>query len=463
VRSIRRRLVDVGAPLYQLLSGRRPWTEYRWRRELQWRPADELAALALARLRPLLRHAAAHVPYYRDLFGRVGFAPEDVGEVADLARLPLTGKADLRRGFPGAVIADNLPSHRRFHTETSGSTGRPFEFYADRADIDARLGSFMLFWEWAGAPPWAAVTQVVVSLRPAATVDGHSAWMERARRVVLGHRMLRVSGLEASPEELAGRLSEIPERTDYLLWGLPSSIARIAAGLLAGGADLPRPPRVIVASGESLLPTDRETMARAFRCPVVNHYSAYEMLHLAQSCPDDPALLHVDPTRAIARVVREDGREAATGESGRLVLTDLGNWVMPLVNYDIGDWARRGPRCPCGRGFPTLETVEGRLGEVIRTPGGRSISPTILGWFLTHVCQALPDIWEFQAVQTAPDALVLLVVPTPCFTAETARRLAAALEAELLGGEMRVTVERVDRIPTEASGKRLVIRSAAAP
>jgi phenylacetate-coenzyme A ligase PaaK-like adenylate-forming protein len=192
----------------------------------------------------------------------------------------------------------------------------------------------------------------------------------------------------------------------------------------------------------------------------VNHYSAYEVLHLAQTCPANHALLHVDPTRAIARVVRDDGRDAAPGESGRLVLTDLGNWVMPFVNYDIGDRARRGARCPCGRGFPTLEMVEGRLGETIRTPGGGSISPTILGWFLTHVCHALPDLWEFQAVQTAPDAVTLLVVPAPRFTADTARRLERAL-AEFLGGGMRVAVERVDHIASEPSGKRLIIRSAA--
>jgi phenylacetate-CoA ligase len=199
-------------------------------------------------------------------------------------------------------------------------------------------------------------------------------------------------------------------------------------------------------------------MTLAFRCPVVNHYSAYEVLHLAQSCPANPGLLHVDATRAIARVVRDDGRDAAPGESGRLVLTDLGNWVMPFVNYDIGDRARRGVRCPCGRGFPTLEMIEGRLGESIRTLAGGSISPTILGWFLTHVCHALPDLWEFQALQTAADAVTLLVVPAPRFTADTARRLEAAL-ADLLGGGMRVTVEPVDHIAPEPSGKRLIIRS----
>src|SRR6188472_2980996 len=103
----RRFLVGAGAPLYELATGRRPWTEYRRRRELQWRSLESLDALALERLQRLLRHAAARVPYYRDAFRRVGVEAADFRSLRDLARLPITRKADLRPGFPDAVIADN--------------------------------------------------------------------------------------------------------------------------------------------------------------------------------------------------------------------------------------------------------------------------------------------------------------------------------------------------------------------
>jgi phenylacetate-CoA ligase len=201
---------------------------------------------------------------------------------------------------------------------------------------------------------------------------------------------------------------------------------------------------------------------RAFGCAVVNHYSSYEVLHVAQTCPDHPALMHVDGERVILRVVREDGHAAAPGESGRIVITDLGNWVMPFINYDTGDWAQAGPPCPCGRGFPTLQSIEGRLGEAIRTPAGKVVSATVLGWFLAHMRGGLPYIWEFQAVQRAPDAVVLRIVPTARFTTEFAAELERALE-EFLGPGVRVTVETVERIATEASGKRLVIKSALTP
>ncbi|MBI4525631.1 MAG: phenylacetate--CoA ligase family protein [Deltaproteobacteria bacterium] len=413
--------------------------------------------MALQRLRPLLAHAVAHVPYYRDLFERTGIRPSDIKTVADLARLPLTGKSDLRSGFPAGVVADNLPASRRFKMQTSGSTGLPFDFYADRTDLDRRIGSFLLFWEWAGAPVGDGVVQVVVSLRPTVTVQSASRWVQTARRFV-GEQVMHVSGIKANPSELLARVSQLSSRSDYLLWGLPSSIARIAVGLLDRNNSLAKLPRVVISTGESLTAADASVIVRAFRCPIVNHYSAYEVLHLAQTCPDNPELLHINSERAILRVVRADGSTAAPAESGRIVITDLGNWIMPFINYEIGDWAEAGSMCPCGRGFPTLRNVEGRLGEIIRTPAGKMISPVTLGWFLAHVRQTAGYIWEFQAIQTAADAIVLHIVPTARFTAEFAQDLERGLE-EFLGGGMAVKVEKVDRIELEASGKRLVIKS----
>src|SRR5262249_59691086 len=95
----------VVQPVFERLSGRRPWSEARRLRELQWRSADELEARALDRLRPLLRHAVAEVPYYRDLFREAGLGPGDIRSAGDLARLPITEKRALRAGFPRRVLA----------------------------------------------------------------------------------------------------------------------------------------------------------------------------------------------------------------------------------------------------------------------------------------------------------------------------------------------------------------------
>ena len=201
----------------------------------------------------------------------------------------------------------------------------------------------------------------------------------------------------------------------------------------------------------------RATIEEAFRRPVVDHYATNEVPHLAQSCPDGGAGLHVMGDRAIVRVVREDGRPAAPGEQGRVLLTDLENEVTPFINYTVGDLAVAGPPCACGRGLPVLATVAGRESEVIRLPAGDAISTFTVEAFM-RVEWDVRTVREYQVVQTARDRVLLKVVTTPEFTRRDAERLRRRFET-FLGPDVRAEVAEVDNIPLESSGKRLAVKS----
>ena len=255
-------------------------------------------------------------------------------------------------------------------------------------------------------------------------------------------------------------LSRVREsgRRGYFLFAFPSYAAWLAARILDSGSELPSLPRVVMSYGETLTPSRQDLIERAFRCRVVNHYSSLEVLHMAQTCPDNPGLLHVNSERAILRIVRQDGTPAPPGETGRILVTDLTNRVMPFINYETGDWGAAGPPCPCGRGFPTLTGIEGRGCEFIRLPSGGIVSPGSLGVFVMRPGGAHPHILEFQAVQKAPGSIELLIVPAGSYSPGTSDLIAREIEA-LMGPGMSVTVTFVDRIEPEPSGKRPVIRS----
>ena len=444
--------------VYERLTGQRPWEELRRLRELQWRPAAELEARALEKLRAIVSHAHAHVPHYRDLLRRAAVEPGEIHSIADLSRIPISRKADLRPDPTGRVLAANLPARRRATGSTAGSTGMPFRFFTDRATAEVWLGSYMLFREWANAPFGSTMLWIPGPAHASAAAKS-LAWMRAgATSLALGERTIRLSDFEPDVAELCGRIRRSVGEGGFAIWGFPSYIARIAKELLESGAELPSPPRVVFTYAETLSLLNRRAIEEAFRCRTANHYSAWEVLHMAQTCPDYPDLLHVNSERAIVRVVREDGSAAPAGEVGRVVVTDLANYVMPFINYEIGDWAMAGESCPCGRGFPTLVSLEGRLGEVLRTPTGRTVLPIALCRFLNIRARAHPYIWEYQAVQTVPEHVQFRVVPTARLTPDRVDWLRAELEG-FLGPGVSVVVEPVARIPVEASGKRLLVRS----
>lgn len=446
-------------PLAERLGGRRMWSELRRLRAAQWLPPAELEARTVAQLRPLLRDATAHVPYYSDLFGRTGVQPDEIRTLADLARIPITTKADLRAGFPERTTARNLSPGRRQRMMTSGSTGLPFEFYWDRAAQDIRFGAYLFSLEWAGVALWDTRIAILIPSSFATNTRPPSRLRQFARSMVLGEQHLRLPADDLGAPALRVLLARIPRRRRYFLRGYPSAIAWLARQLLAQRPLLERTPHAVITYAESLTAVDAAIIREAFRCPVVNYYTAWDVPHMAQTCPDNLDAMHVVSDRVIVRIVRPDGSDAPPGESGRVVVTDLANYVMPLVNYALGDHAVAGPPCRCGRGFPTLAAVEGRSTEMIRTPQGRQISGVVLGHFLTFEAGVIRYVVEYQAVQTSPERVTLRIVPGERFTPAFAAALTVRLEA-FLGPGMAIAVEPVDRILLEPSGKRLIIKSA---
>jgi phenylacetate-CoA ligase len=447
--------------VYERLTGRRPWSGLRGLQELQWWPPEELEARALRKVRTLVAHARAHVPYYGALLRAASVLPDELASIGDMSRIPISGKAELRVDATRRVLADDVPSRRRVVGSTAGSTGMPFRFYADRAASEVWQSSYLLFREWAGAPLGTTMMWIPGPAHASLSARVIAQIRATAARVLVDERTIHLSDFEPDATELGGLIRKLRPDRGYAIWGFPSYIARIAAQLLESESALPFHPRVIFTYAETLSMLNRRAIEAAFRCRVANHYSSWEVLHLAQTCPDHPDVLHVNSERAIVRIVRPDGTPAPPGEPGRVVVTDLANYVMPFINYDIGDWAVAGERCPCGRGFPTLTSLEGRVGETLRTPTGRTILPIALCRFLNIAARAHPYLWEYQAVQSALDHVVLKVVPTSRLTGAIADGLRTQLE-HFLGPGVAVTLERVDRIPVERSGKRLLVKSSLA-
>jgi phenylacetate-CoA ligase len=434
----------------------------------QWLSCDELAQRQRARLEVILRYAVSNVPFYKRHAAALGCT--DKRSAADALHLfPVVRKMMLRSRLP-EFIAAGVPQHRKLARMTSGSTGEPFLHYLDREAIPVIYASHLFYDSWFGLRPFDRLLRIAFP---------HEA--DRAGPGLAGARHRCAAGLkrayewltqdfipvwEVGPEQVDSVYSRLLAfRPDFIL-GYTSTLATAAEYLLEQGRELRAPLRGVITIGETLTPLRRKLIQAYFKAPIINRYGLREFgAWSAQNCPSSPDHFHINSEMVVLEILREDGAPAGPGESGRVVITDFFNRVMPLIRYDTGDVAVQGDgsRCDCGRGFPRFGQIEGRAVESLLTPSGKSVSSIVLGRYLREGGPGFRwsdhafFIRHYQAIQDDSMAVRFLVVPAPGFDAERRRHLAEDL-VRLLGAEVNVKVEEVVEIPLEPSGKRPLIK-----
>jgi phenylacetate-CoA ligase len=198
---------------------------------------------------------------------------------------------------------------------------------------------------------------------------------------------------------------------------------------------------------EAIDPDLRELCRVAWNVPLTDVYSSTDAGYMALQCPEHTHY-HVQAEGVYLEVLDEQGRACGPGEVGRVVVTTLQNLAMPLIRYDIGDYAEAGPPCPCGRGLPVLNRILGRVRNMLVTPDGKTFWPAFGPLRLADV---LP-LRQFQFVQRTANLIeARLVVDAPLDAAQEALLRERVFTRIPPGFDLKITY--LDRIERSRSGK----------
>lgn len=404
----------------------------------QWWDATRMRAYQDERVRAIVQFAGAHVPFYRRRWAEHGIDPSRVQGVADLPLLPTITKSDIRAA--GHDMLSAAPE-RLTHGHTSGTTGSPLGLWYDHEMV---IASNVADWrqkQWGGLAlgDWCALFlgRVVVP------VDQHRPPFWRANHV---QRQLWCSSFHLSEENLPLYIAEIRRRGIRFLEGYPSTMFIVAAFLLRRGETLPL--RAVFTSSETLHAVQREAFTRAFQCPVFDFYGHAERVIFAGEC-DRHGGKHLFDEYGVTEILDDTGRPVPDGMPGMLTGTTLWNRGMPLIRYRTGDLSARSTgQCACGRGLGRLADIATKAEDIVVTPDGRFVSPSVL----THPFKPFDQLLKSQIIQDAPDHVLVKLVPSSDFSEEHRAQLEAGLRLRL-GEAMRIETRIVDDIPAERSGK----------
>jgi phenylacetate-CoA ligase len=417
----------------------------------RWTPA-EVRANQEARLAALLRHAWEHVPYYREPLEASGVVRPGAPPCIDLTRfgrLPLLTR-DAIRGR-SRDLEDRRPPERgnpRTTTDSGGTTGEPVRVVRDWASYQHAVAVQLWFDDWAGHAQG----------EPRVLIAGSSPtrWWHARRRLAdwLRHDTRLSSGV-LSDTVLDAYIDRINAVRPRQVVGLAMAVFRVARRAEATGRRIV-PPGSVLVTAEPCLPEMREVIRRAFQAPVIDRYGASETGGIACQCRCEGAL-HVAAPAMWVEVLDPDGHACAPGEVGEIVVTRLTATAMPLIRYRLGDLGALDPDgagCPCGRPFPTLRAVVGRVLDAFVRADGSLVS----GFYVRRFYHRVPWIERFQVIQLDRRRIHVKLVdrerrPDPLAAwREDLARVASHLSGAI-GAPCDVSFEFLDEIPAAPSGK----------
>jgi len=438
---------QVAKPHISTSDGRAIWRVVQEFEKSQWWSPSNLYTAQLRGLGQLLSHAQKTVPYYKTKLG--GELALDAPLTAEQwTEIPQLRRAEISEAGV-ELYSDALPkSHGAIsYIHTSGTTGQPIRV--------RRSGRTALFWSaftlrdhlWHQRD----FTQKLAALRHAG--DGQDPYPQGTRSKTWGPsgKVFKTGpavslNINCSLEQQMEWLKR--EEPGYLLTH-PTVVLALANHCIRTGETLPGLRQVQTLS-EVLRDDVREACRAAWGVSMSDNYSSREVGYMALQCPNFDHY-HVQAEGVFLEVLGDDGKSCQPGEIGRVVVTPLQNYSMPLLRYEIGDYAEVGGICPCGRGLPVLNRILGRDQNMLTLPNGERrwtlLSSDDIGRFLE-----IAPIRQYQFVQTSPGDIEARLACARGLSDEEEVRITNWL-AEKFGFAFDVTFIYMPEIPRTAAGK----------
>lgn len=377
-------------------------------------PSNIVAAVD-AQLARIVQYSALNIPYYADRFRGLGIIPATIRSASDLVRLPILTKDDVQNRFDQLQPARLPPGERYGGTaSSSGTTGRKTRvFYTYNA---RRMFGFLKqreyrWWRYdpLGRQFWCRRPEA--SLRHPGKVMMELGEMLEAPKWPLLSNYFETGtcaavALENPVDWIVERIIELEPQ---MVMSTNARLEHFAYAFRDGNP--PKSLKVAQALTASVTPTMRRHIADVLRIPVYQNYGLNEVGIVASQCAEGRRY-HVHIEHCWVEIVDEEGVPVPEGGTGRLLVTALNNFAMPLIRYDSGDIAKasKGP-CPCGRTLPSFDYIVGRRIRLTALPDGTiEIARAMLDKMADLPREISGGLREYQLHQKADGGFELRVV-----------------------------------------------------
>ena len=400
----------------------------------QWWSKTQIQDYQIKQIQKMVSRAFKHVFYYKTIMSVYGVRPQDIQSFDDLDRLPILEKEDVRT-FHNEMVSNDMIDSTLYKCHTSGTTGKPLTLYRDLDNVGFEYAILQRQKLWAGLKGKSLIATLKGDLIPENSIKNNVYWAFSPFE-----NKLMMSSFHISEKTVDEYITALRRYQPLGIDGYPSSIYILAKFMLKKNIRFPL--KAVLTSSETLSPNHKSVIEKAFACPVYDYYGMAERIAAIHTC--EHGNYHIVPEYSYIEFGRRPG---LTDNSYEIIGTSFSNRAMPLIRYRIGDVVKLSDKtCACGREFPVVESVIGRIDDYIVTPSGKVIGR--LGNFF----QGSHNYKEAQIYQPDVDNLVVRIVPDKSFTKYDGDAILNQLQRRI-GERMHCQLENVSSIPRSSRGK----------
>lgn len=380
-------------------------------------------------LQRLIQHAYNNTLYYKELFDENNLKPSDIKTKSDLEKLPILTKQNIIDNYD-RLTPSNIKDFKYKKASTGGSTGNPMKYILDLKSWSFTNANNIVNWEktsYRYGMKYVSLGSTSINL------NTKQSWKHR----VFYHIKNKISlnGINMSDEVCESYIKLLNDKKIKYIYGYASALYLLAKYAINNKTNAKL--YACFSTSEMLTPFYRDTIIKAFDCEVVNCYGArdggitafahqHDYFEVGYNC-----IVH-------------------TGEknTGMAQLTDLFNYAMPLINYELGDEVEIGNPIEYDYNGQILKQVLGRSSEVMKLENGRILT----GPGFTILFKDMP-VESYSIKQLNSNTLCCYIKKTDEYTLEHEKDIHNSIQNQA-GINTIVQIEYVDDFNISKSGKR---------
>lgn len=433
---------NITIPLWLSYKGKRYQKQLSFIRSFHNKTTDAIRRYQLNKLKLLIEHAYNNVPFYQNEWKNIGFEPGDMKDFEDFEKLPILTKEEIRKNT-NHMFSRTSNKNQLITSSTGGTTDSPIMIYYDNQRANIKEAEMYYFREWF---KWYLGNKVAYLWGAPQDIPNISDLKYRLINRATFNKLHLFSSL-MNNTTMNEFVNQINQYKPDILQGYSNPTYIMAQFLLKNNIQI-HSPKSVVLTAEPCHPSQRKTIEKAFNSEVFTFYGCREGGYVGVECHHHSGY-HINCSSIYMEFINERIK-SKPGELGNVVFTDLYNFDMPFIRYQIGDLGIPDEKpCACGSTLPLMKFFAGRETDVFVTPDGAFVPGVSLCDRIIEDCEG---VQQLQFIQNKTDKLIVNIVKGPKYSAKDMEQLDNRLD-NYFHGKLNIEKMFVYNIPKEKSGK----------